>query len=75
MKILQPDVTELNSYTGGAFQQAISAISTTNQDCYQQNTGCYEIYGFEYKPGYDDGVCIFILFLSYWFLVALIEFD
>ncbi|KAL0956987.1 hypothetical protein HGRIS_003087 [Hohenbuehelia grisea] len=49
-----PEITAQNSYTGGAFQQAISSVTETNQDCYEFNTGCFSVYGFEYKPGFDD---------------------
>ncbi|KAH7885927.1 glycoside hydrolase family 16 protein [Phlebopus sp. FC_14] len=52
------DITVLNPYTGGVFQQATSAVTTTNQSCYTANTGCFATYGYEYKPGYksDSGV-------------------
>lgn len=47
-------ITQHNNYQGGAYQQAASALSITNQSCYQHGgTGCSAIYGFEYKPGYD----------------------
>lgn len=31
----------------------------TDNNCYELNTGCYAVYGFEYKPGFeaDNGVC------------------
>ena len=54
LKIPDPDVTILNSYMGGAYQQATSAVSQTNQDCYQLEGGCFAVYGFEYKPGFDN---------------------
>ncbi|KAH8826669.1 glycoside hydrolase family 16 protein [Flagelloscypha sp. PMI_526] len=48
-------VSKLNTYTGGALQQATSVVSNTNQNCYDQGgTGCFASYGFQYKPGYDD---------------------
>ncbi|KAF9647162.1 glycoside hydrolase family 16 protein [Thelephora ganbajun] len=50
--IPDPTITQLNSYTGGVFQQAISAVSIANGDCYELNSGCYAVYGFEYKPGF-----------------------
>jgi len=50
--IPQSNITALNSYTGGVFQQAISAVSITNADCYELNSGCYAVYGFDYKPGF-----------------------
>lgn len=45
--------TELNSYQGGALQQATSGISITDQKCYTQDSGCFSLYGFEYAPGAD----------------------
>ncbi|KAJ7573871.1 beta-glucan synthesis-associated [Mycena floridula] len=53
--IYDPDRTNHNDYQGGAYQEATSAYTITNQDCYQQSgTQCFSTYGFEYKPGYDD---------------------
>jgi len=52
--IADPDVTLLNPYVGGIFQQTTSALSKTNQQCYELNGGCYSTYGFEYKPGFDN---------------------
>jgi beta-glucanase (GH16 family) len=45
-------VTTLNVYKGGVFQQASSAVSVTDQNCYtQMPRSCFSIYGFEYKAG------------------------
>ncbi|KAH7912998.1 glycoside hydrolase family 16 protein [Hygrophoropsis aurantiaca] len=53
--IPNPDVTELNPYySGGAFQQATSGVTNTNQSCYTGNTGCFATYGYEYQPGYAN---------------------
>ncbi|KAL5521746.1 hypothetical protein ACEPAF_2494 [Sanghuangporus sanghuang] len=52
--ITDPEITHLNSYIGGAYQQATSCVSETNQQCYELTGGCYSVYGFEYKPGFDD---------------------
>jgi len=46
----------LNPYGGGVYQQAGSAVSKTNWDCYQipGTTGaapCFATFGFQYKPG------------------------
>ena len=32
--------------------------STPDNDCYELDTGCFAVYGFEYKPGFetDNGV-------------------
>lgn len=52
--IFDASLTALNSYAGGVYQQATSAVTTTNQQCYTGDTGCFSIYGFEYAPG-DTG--------------------
>lgn len=55
-KIPNPDVTQLNSYLGGVYQQSTSGVTNTNQNCYTQKTGCFSTYGYQYKPGYSaDG--------------------
>jgi beta-glucan synthesis-associated protein KRE6 len=52
--IYNSTATQLNAYRGSVYQQASSAISNTNQNCYEGNSACYSTYGFEYKPGYDS---------------------
>ncbi|KAF9455067.1 glycoside hydrolase family 16 protein [Macrolepiota fuliginosa MF-IS2] len=49
--IADPAITELNPYKGGAFQQATSGVTETNQGCYELEQGCFSTYAFEYKPG------------------------
>ncbi|KIY71399.1 glycoside hydrolase family 16 protein [Cylindrobasidium torrendii FP15055 ss-10] len=49
-----PTVTILNGFKGNAFQQSTSFVTDTNPDCYFEEAGCYSVYGFEYKPGYED---------------------
>jgi len=51
--IPDPDISVLNTYLGGAFQQATSVVTDTNQKCYQLLQPCFSVYGFEYKPGFD----------------------
>ncbi|KAF5375370.1 hypothetical protein D9615_007927 [Tricholomella constricta] len=46
--------TILNEYKGGVFQQTTSGLGLTNQDCYERVTGCFAIFGFQYKPGFDN---------------------
>ncbi|KAF5363185.1 hypothetical protein D9758_008336 [Tetrapyrgos nigripes] len=58
--IYDHDVVELNSYKGGVYQQAASAVAITNQDCYELQTGCSSIYGFEYVPGFDNAYITWI---------------
>lgn len=54
LMIVDPTVSVLNTYLGGAYQQASSVVSKTNQACYELHTGCLAIYGFEYQPGFGD---------------------
>ena len=51
--IYNDTITTINTYQGGVYQQATSAISQTDQNCYTGETGCSSIYGFEYSPGPD----------------------
>ncbi|KAJ7363796.1 glycoside hydrolase family 16 protein [Mycena albidolilacea] len=51
--IPDPTASVLNTYTGGAFQQATSVVTQTNQECYELLGACYSVYGFEYQPGFD----------------------
>ena len=36
------------------------------QDCYQLGTGCYAVYGFEYKPGFVEDNAVCTLFPRLW---------
>jgi beta-glucanase (GH16 family) len=47
-------ITSLNSYTGGPFQQALSAITNLNNAWYNGNA--YQSYALEYTPG-ATGTC------------------
>ncbi|KAK7468726.1 hypothetical protein VKT23_003229 [Stygiomarasmius scandens] len=58
--IPDPETTRLNTYTGGALQQASSCITKTNPDAYYGSQQVFETYGFEYKPGYDEGYITWI---------------
>ncbi|QRV83296.1 glycoside hydrolase family 16 protein [Ceratobasidium sp. AG-Ba] len=53
LQIYDEQVTQLNSYVGGVFQQSTSAVSVTDQKCYTQDDVCFSVYGFEYAPGND----------------------
>lgn len=44
----------------GVYQQTTSGLALTNQNCYELESNCYAIYGFEYKPGYDDAYITWI---------------
>ncbi|KAF8200344.1 beta-glucan synthesis-associated protein-domain-containing protein [Pholiota molesta] len=42
------------------YQQTTSGLSLTNPDCYELAAKCFTVYGFEYKPGFDDGYITWI---------------
>lgn len=44
----------------GAYQQTTSGLTTTDQDCYEQDKACFSVYGFEYLPGFDNGYITWI---------------
>ncbi|KAH7930678.1 glycoside hydrolase family 16 protein [Leucogyrophana mollusca] len=46
--INNPSISVQNTYIGGVEQQATSVVTDTNQNCYEGETGCYSVYGFEY---------------------------
>lgn len=48
--IVNPTISAQNSYIGSVLQQATSVVTETNQMCYEGETGCYSIYGFEVSP-------------------------
>ncbi|PBK89582.1 glycoside hydrolase family 16 protein [Armillaria gallica] len=52
--ITDTTVSRINTYRGGITQETTSVVSQSAQDCYQLGTGCFAIYGFEYKPGYES---------------------
>ncbi|KAI4146525.1 MAG: hypothetical protein LQ341_002054 [Variospora aurantia] len=49
MEIYDPTVTELNSYQGGVFQQALSGLTNVNNAWYDGKG--YQKYNFYYTPG------------------------
>ncbi|KAH9982345.1 beta-glucan synthesis-associated [Lactifluus volemus] len=52
--IYNSTATEINPYKGGVLQQAVSALTDTDQTAYQLNGGRFSVYGFEYSPGTDN---------------------
>jgi hypothetical protein len=56
MQIIDLTVSHFNDFIGGVTQQATSVVTETNQNCYEGGTGCFSVYGFEYKPGFDNAV-------------------
>lgn len=63
IEIYNSSVTSMNTYAGGMFQQAISGITTLNNDWYDvpsidgqdPSELTYQTFGFEYLNGDDDG--------------------
>ncbi|KAF8450630.1 glycoside hydrolase family 16 protein [Boletus edulis BED1] len=58
--IANPTISVQNTYTGSVLQQATSVVTETNQLCYEGESGCYSIYGFEYVPGFDKAYITWI---------------
>ncbi|KAI0068292.1 beta-glucan synthesis-associated [Artomyces pyxidatus] len=58
--ITNTSISNINGYLGGADQMAVSTLTQTNQSCYQLASGCFSVYGFEYKPGFDDSYITWI---------------
>lgn len=48
----------MNTYQGGVFQQAVSGLSTLNNDWYDGKQ--YQTYAFEYTPGAEGNVVWYI---------------
>ncbi|PPQ65528.1 hypothetical protein CVT26_000485 [Gymnopilus dilepis] len=60
MIIYNTSRTELNAYKGGVYQQTTSGLSMSNPECYELGAQCFAVYGFEYKPGFDDAYITWI---------------
>lgn len=56
--VYNPQITSVNSYRGGPYQQAISALTNLNNDWYDGKE--YQVYAFEYTPGADGNVTWFV---------------
>jgi beta-glucanase (GH16 family) len=65
-----PDKTHLNSYMGGRFQQTTSGLSLTNPQCYELTGQCFALYGFEYRPGFDNAYITWINEVRAWTLYS-----
>lgn len=57
IEIYNLTTTQMNTYCGGPFQQAVSAVSTLNVTWYQfgEDAGYYQKYSLEYLNDNDDG--------------------
>ncbi|KAG2413279.1 beta-glucan synthesis-associated protein KRE6 [Aspergillus terreus] len=56
--VYDPRITEINSYRGGPYQQAMSGLTNLNNDWY--NGSAYQVYAFEYTPGATGDVTWFV---------------
>ncbi|KKK24335.1 putative beta-1,6 glucan synthetase (Kre6) [Aspergillus rambellii] len=56
--VYNPHVTEINTYRGGPYQQAMSGLTTLNNKWY--NGTEYQVYAFEYTPGAEGNVTWFV---------------
>ncbi|KAF2154172.1 glycoside hydrolase family 16 protein [Myriangium duriaei CBS 260.36] len=57
-EIYDHSITQINSYQGGVYQQAISSLTNLNLDWY--NGKQFQSYAFEYTPGADGYVSFFV---------------
>ncbi|KAJ6499293.1 beta-glucan synthesis-associated [Mycena sanguinolenta] len=60
MIITNGSISHLNSFRGSITQQASSVVTDTDPTAYEQDGGRFSVYGFEYKPGYNDGYITWI---------------
>lgn len=59
VEIYNMSVTSMNTYAGGPFQQAVSAVTTLNTTWYERGAGehSFQSYGYEYLNDNADGYC------------------
>jgi len=50
----------------GKYQETTSGLGKTNIKCYENPGECFALYGFEYKPGFDDGYITWINEVKAW---------
>ncbi|KJA23118.1 glycoside hydrolase family 16 protein [Hypholoma sublateritium FD-334 SS-4] len=62
--------TVLNTYQGGRYQQTISGLGLTNPNCYERPGTCFALYGFEYRPGFDNAYITWINEVRSWTLYS-----
>lgn len=58
VEVYDRSVTSMNGYTGGPFQEAMSAVTWLNNDWYDGKG--YQTYGFEYNPGESGDITWFV---------------
>jgi len=65
-KFYDPIRTVKNAYPGGHYQETTSGLALTNPQCYELSGGCFALYGFEYKPGWDNAYITWINEVAAW---------
>lgn len=57
LEIYNDSLTTMNKYTGGPFQQALSAVTVLNTSWYERGDGAhnFQAFGFEYLNDNEDG--------------------
>ncbi|KAJ7647328.1 beta-glucan synthesis-associated [Roridomyces roridus] len=60
LQIPNPSISALNTFKGSITQEATSVVSSTDPTAYELNGNQFSIYGFEYKPGFDDAYITWI---------------
>lgn len=60
MEIYDSQITMMNNYRGGTYQEAVSGLSWLNNNWYEVNGGEYQTYGFEYTPGATGSLAWFV---------------
>ncbi|KAL3474374.1 putative beta-1,6 glucan synthetase [Aspergillus californicus] len=56
--VYNQDITQINTYRGGPYQQAMSSVTNLNNAWY--NGQEYQVYAFEYAPGADGDITWFV---------------
>ncbi|RHZ45797.1 SKN1/KRE6 family beta-glucan synthesis-associated protein, partial [Aspergillus thermomutatus] len=56
--VYDPHITQINSYRGGPYQQAMSGLTNLNNKWY--NGTEYQVYAFEYSPGAEGDITWFV---------------
>lgn len=70
-----PTRTSFNPYTGGVYQMASSMLSTTDQNCYTQGSGCFSIYGMEVGKFLGGEICLFLIYSYFCFSIKVDMMD
>ena len=58
IEVYDNSITMVNTYRGGPYQQAVSALTNLNHQWYDDNQ--YQVYAFEYTPGGSGDVTWFV---------------